>query len=91
MFIGLLFLTISLPLFSQTTCNHRHAFSRSVVADSVDALHYRIHLRDIDFSAKTIQANTTINLVPKIELDFIPLELKALVVDSIFINDIKNN
>lgn len=89
LFIGLLFLTISLPLFSQTTCNHRHAFSRSVVADSVDALHYRIHLTDINFSAKTIQANTTINLVPKLELDYIPLELKALVVDSIFINDIK--
>jgi len=86
---GLLVVIFAFPLFSQTTCNHRHAFSRSAVADSIDALHYRIHLTDVDFSAKTLQAVITINLVPKLEINHIPLELKYLLVDSVFINGIK--
>lgn len=40
----------------QAQCNHRVGFGRSAVADSVDALHYKIHINAIDFTAKSIQA-----------------------------------
>lgn len=69
-------------------CNHRHGFERSAVADSIDAIHYHIHLRNIEFSLKRIFATATITLRPKVTLSRIPLELKALIVDSVKINNL---
>jgi hypothetical protein len=69
-------------------CNHRHSFSPSPASDSVDAIHYRIHIKDIDFPLKKISAATQITLRPKVALSQIPLELKALTVDSVRINNL---
>ena len=71
----------------QAQCNHRVGFGRSAVADSVDALHYKIHINAIDFTAKSIQAVAEITLRPKVSLQHIPLELKALQVSSVILNN----
>lgn len=67
-------------------CNHRHGFSHSPLSDSLDAVHYRIHLQEINFEQKTILAHTQIQLLPKMDLNSISLELKALTVDSAKLN-----
>jgi aminopeptidase N len=88
-FVGaLVMLIFSSTALAQRICNHKHSFGRSAVADSVAALHYHIHITSIDFTARQIQAITTVTLVPKVELLYIPLELKALQVDSVFVNQI---
>ncbi len=81
-FLSLLFLTSRLS----AQCNHRHGFAHSAAADSVDAIHYIIHLQAIDFTAKTIQAETMVRLRPKLALNTIPLELKALQVSAVFMD-----
>lgn len=77
-----------LPLFSYTQhkCGHRHGFERSPVADSIDAVHYRIHLTNINFVTKQIQAVVQISLRPVFPLSVIPLELKQLQVEQAFVN-----
>lgn len=79
-------LIMDLQIIGQHQCNHKHAFARSEVADSINAHHYRIHLTSIDFAQQQIQAVTSVTLSPKVELSQIPLELKSLQVDSVFIN-----
>ncbi|PKP52967.1 MAG: hypothetical protein CVT92_06280 [Bacteroidetes bacterium HGW-Bacteroidetes-1] len=69
-------------------CNHRHGFSHSPVADSIDAIHYRIHIQQIDFVLKKIQAKALITLRPRVSLSQISLELKDLIVDSVFVNNL---
>lgn len=86
-----LWLSISLLMLSavaiaQHTCNHRHAFERSPVADSVDAVHYRIHITNIDFEQQTIEAVTSLSLRPRLALSVIPLELKYLTVSQVLVN-----
>ncbi len=89
LFITAMVLAMSTNLFAQKFCNHKHAFSRSAVADSLGALNYRIHLQHIDFANRHVIAATEVSLVPKLPLEFIPLELKALQVDSVFFNGTK--
>jgi hypothetical protein len=89
--ITVMVLAFSTNLGAQQLCNHKHAFSRSVVADSLEALHYRIHLQNINFTERTVKAVTELSLVPKLPLEYIPLELKALQVDSVYFNGIKTD
>jgi aminopeptidase N len=77
------------PLFSQHQPDDTIQFSS--VADTLDALHYHIFLTDIDFEEKTIQATTTIQMVPTRNINLITLELKNLTVDSVFVEGIKMN
>lgn len=58
----------------------------SPVADSVDVLHYRIHLLQINFVQKSLKAHAQIVLIPKLATPVIPLELKKLMVDSVKVN-----
>ncbi len=68
-------------------CNHKHGFERSVAADTIDALHYKIHIQSIDFAAKSFQAEANLTLLPKVSLNHFPLELKALQVTSVMLGN----
>lgn len=72
-----------IQMISVAQYEHRLDFSSSAAADTCDAVHYRIHLQQIDFTAKTIQAKTIVRLRPKVNTTIIPLELKALQVSSV--------
>ena len=57
------------------------------IGDTIHVLHYSIHLNEINTEEQTITAYTEIRLVPLIEdLAYIPLELKDLTVDSVFVD-----
>lgn len=57
------------------------------IGDTIHVLHYNIHLDEINTEDHTITAYTEARLVPLIEyLAYIPLELKDLTVDSVFID-----
>ena len=76
------------PAAAQHQCSHHTSFSKSPVADTIDAIHYAIHLQNIDFQEKTIQAKTHIRLRPKMSVTSIPLELKTLQVSSVSSDDV---
>ena len=80
-------LLISRPVFSQPQPNY--LFQSSFVSDTLDILHYVIFLRDINFEEKSIQATTTIQLIPAGEINRITLELMELTVDSVFVEGIR--
>ena len=59
------------------------------IGDTIHAIHYNIHLTEVNTSAKTISAFTEVELAPLVNnLDHIPLELKSLLVDSVFVDDV---
>lgn len=59
-------------------------------SDTLDAVHYSIHLTDINLTNKTIKGYTAVKLVSKINsLSSIHLELASLTVDSVFIETSK--
>lgn len=59
---------------------------------SIKALHYGIHLTDINLTNKTIKGYTGARLVSKIDsLTSVKLELASLTVDSVFIGESKTN
>jgi len=82
-----IFLTIFLsihcfaPVFSQNSC---HAGSEPVYSDTLEALHYGIHLTEVDMTSKTIRGYTDLTLLPRMEgLSEVKLELLLLTVDSV--------
>ncbi len=59
------------------------------IGDTISAVHYSIHLTEIDTDDKTIHGFTEIKLTPDIDgLNYIPLELQDLTVDSTFVDGI---
>lgn len=68
---------------AQQRCNHGVTHQHSAVADTVDAIHYQVHLQNIDFANQEMTAQTTVKLRPKLETSIIPLELKALTVTQV--------
>ncbi len=57
------------------------------IGDTIHAIHYNIHLTEVNTSAKTISAFTEVKLTPLVNnLDHISLELKSLLVDSVFVD-----
>ncbi len=55
--------------------------------DTIHAVHYNIHLTEINTSDKTITGYTGITIVPKTDnLTSIPLDFKQLTTDSVFVN-----
>ena len=83
-------LTIFLILIVSTLTAQKYNFNSSFIGDTIDAVHYDIYLEEIDFSAKTIQAYTKVQLTPLVDnLNSITLELIDLTVDEVFINDIE--
>lgn len=62
------------------------------IGDTIHAVHYDIHLEDINTEDKTIAGFTEIKIVPLMnDLQYIPLEIKDLIIDSVFINGTKHN
>lgn len=62
---------------------------RGSPADSLDAIHYEIHINNIDFQAKTIDASTTVLLTPLADnVPVINLELIQLIVTNVWLNDV---
>ncbi|MDP2723894.1 MAG: M1 family aminopeptidase [Bacteroidales bacterium] len=58
------------------------------VGDTINALHYNIHLEHVNTNDRTISGFTEITFVTKLAgLTQIPLDLEALEVDSVVIND----
>jgi len=77
------------PSNAQNSC---HTANEIIYSDTVDALHYDIHLTGIDMTSKILTGYTTVMLKPKVAgLDKIRLELVRLAVDSVFVNDLKIN
>ena len=83
---------ISLPflannlLFSQNK-NINYSSGKS---DTIDVLHYNIHIDIMNFPNKTINGYTDLKITPKLNsVSSIPLDLLQLTVDSIFIDDNK--
>lgn len=83
----------SLFILTCFLCQAQFAFTqphqvqqKSLVADTIHAFHYDIFLTNINFTAKSIRAQTTVQLIPKMELNRITLELKYLTVDSVFVD-----
>jgi len=89
--LGFLVILFVFSVKAQHVCNHQVSFSRSAVADTIDAIHYKIHLHEIDFAEQSLEAEAQITLRPKMSLNHIPLELKALEVESVTSNDITIN
>ncbi len=57
-------------------------------SDTLDVLHYDINLDMTDISGQTIDGYAIISATPKIDnLAYFPLDLQALTVDSVFVND----
>ena len=66
--------------------------SSALYSDTLEAVHYGIHLTDINLTNKTIKGYTEVKLVAKINsLSSIQLELASLTVDSVFIETSKTN
>ena len=58
--------------------------------DTINALHYEIHLLKIDFSNHSLMAYTDLKAVSKMNTSGFTLELKALTADSVFVDGIKS-
>jgi aminopeptidase N len=88
------FLTIFFLLNSQNTVFAQFPLKENrktvLYSDTLDAIHYGIHLTDINLTNKTIEGYTEAKLVSKTrKLSAINLELTNLTVDSVFVNTIK--
>lgn len=63
-----------------------------VYSDSIGAIHYGIHLTDINLTNKTIQGYTEVKLVCKKDhLAYLRLEMASLTIDSVYISSFRTN
>ncbi len=59
------------------------------VGDTLHALHYNIHLLEINTTNQTLAGFTNLTLVPKVDnIHSIPLDFKDLTTDSVFVNGV---
>ena len=59
------------------------------IGDTVHAIHYNIHLLEVNTNQQTINAFAELTLTPKIDNLFsLPLELKTLTVDSVIVEGV---
>ena len=73
---------------SNLTINSQKAYH----SDSLDVLNYNINLNITDFANKIIKGNTNLSIISKVNnLTNISLDLQQLIIDSIFVNNIKTN
>lgn len=83
----LAFLTIFLSLLnsgSLSAQNNCPSATAVLYCDTVDVLHYSIHLTEVNLTSKTIKGYTEVTMVPRIgNLNQIKLELSDLTVDSV--------
>ncbi len=73
------------PMTDAERIQYRASMERS---DSFDVLHYNIHLDLTDQSNRQLHGRTTVDFSPKMaNLDYIPLDLLSLTIDSVFDQD----
>jgi len=61
------------------------------IGDTLNALHYNIHLQNVNTNSKTISGYTEINFVTRIEGLFqVPLNLESLTVDSVIVDGLQH-
>ncbi|NVO18588.1 MAG: M1 family metallopeptidase [Bacteroidetes bacterium] len=73
-------------VYSQNSCS---TATKIIYSDSLDAIHYDIHLEDINLTNKTIRGYTEVILTPKVNgLSSIKLELEQLIVDSVKVDQV---
>ena len=84
-------LSINILIAQQNTkCGHMTSFDKSLISDTLDAIHYNIHLTVTDFSGHEIGGYTDVELASKINnLNEIKLELMSLTTDSVFVDDVE--
>lgn len=82
-FTHFLILIVSITLKAQNTTYNIQDF---------DAIHYEIKLTEVNTAEKTLTANTNIKAVClKNDINKVCLELLSLNVDSVFVNNVRNN
>lgn len=75
-------------LFAQSSQKENRKMA--LYSDTIEAIHYGIHLTDISQTNKTIKGYTKVKLVSKISnIKSIKLELASLTVDSVFVSGIR--
>jgi aminopeptidase N len=85
-----LFINTIPAVFAQ--CKPKKSVSQPLYSDTAEALHYDIHLTHINLTDKSVQGYTTVTLLSKNNnQQIIKLELASLIVDSVFINDVKTS
>ena len=63
-----------------------------MLSDTLDAIHYTIHINNFDFTNHSITARTQVKIESKIDdLDFVKLELLNLTIDSVRVNGQSNS
>ncbi|MFZ4548123.1 MAG: M1 family aminopeptidase [Bacteroidales bacterium] len=90
------FLTIFFVINTKHACfaqfSYKENQATAIYSDTLEAVHYGIHLTDLNLTDKTIKGYTEAKLVSKINsLSSIKLELASLNVDSVFIENIRTN
>ena len=80
LFLTLFILVGSFTLFAQNS---------NGIGDTLHALHYNIHLTQINTDNQTLAGFTNLTLVPKVDnINSIPLDFKDLTTDSVFVNGV---
>ncbi|MEA3479188.1 MAG: M1 family metallopeptidase, partial [Bacteroidota bacterium] len=60
------------------------------IGDTIHAVHYEIHLREINTTAKTIAAKAEVNIKSKVDnLISIPLQLRGMTIDTVWIDQVE--
>jgi hypothetical protein len=80
--------------FSQQTSDRqqKNVSGTSMLSDTLDAIHYTIHINNFDFTNHSITARTQVKIESKIDdLDFVKLELLNLTIDSVRVNGLSNS
>ena len=94
-----LFIASTLSMAGQTTLHHQNASdtrlwtgmdvqASNLRSDTIDVLHYDIHLDITDITGQTLDGYTTITFTPRMNgVSEINLDLLSLIVDSVCINN----
>jgi len=89
-FILILLLNTQNTVFAQFPNKENQA--TALYSDTLHAVHYGIHLTDINLTNNTLKGYTDVKLVSKINsLSSVNLELANFTVDSVFVSTIKTN
>jgi aminopeptidase N len=86
------FLLLNTPNTVFAQFSYRENQALALYSDTLEAVHYGIHLTDINLTNNTIKGYTDVKLVSKINaLPSVKLELASLTVDSVYISTVKTN
>ncbi len=83
-----MFLVIVLPYYGKAA-NPATTSLTGLYGDTIDVVHYAIHLTNINVTQKSLQGYTDVTFTPLMNgISALPLELISLSADSVIINDV---